>query len=421
MKLIVVTLLALIIGSNTFSQQRGIEFDQSQNWQAVLKKAKDEQKYIFVDCFATWCGPCKEMDKQVYASEKAGAYFSAQFISVKVQMDSTANDDVRQRGWYKDAKYLMSTYEVSAYPTYLFFSPEGKIVHKSTGFQDTDRFLITAADALNPDHQYYTLLEKYNHQQLTEESFIPLSIMAKQLGNINLSKELADQYVKTVSKQDLFTKDNIEALEILLQSSKDESFTFFLKNTDKINTVMDKTGYANGVVDRIIMKEEIDQRLFPNNYIPDNISPGRWDSIYRTISRKYNKDYADRLVTNKKAGWFRHKEQWEDYAREMVHFFDLTNGFDLDGFVLNNGAWQLFKHTGNKQYLNRAAYWMRQLIDKDPTDYAGMDTYANLLYRAGNVKEAIEWQQKAVELSKGEDKNLVEALEKMKKGEPTWP
>lgn len=52
--------------------QEGIKFEESLNWKQVLQRAKEGNRYIFVDCYATWCGPCKEMDKTVYSNEKVG-------------------------------------------------------------------------------------------------------------------------------------------------------------------------------------------------------------------------------------------------------------------------------------------------------------------------------------------------------------
>jgi hypothetical protein len=47
------------------------------------------------------------------------------------------------------------------------------------------------------------------------------------------------------------------------------------------------------------------------------------------------------------------------------------------------------------------------------------DTYANLLYKLGHTKEAIEWEEKAVKL-KPDEKTFTKTLEQMKKGEPTY-
>ena len=51
-----------------------------------------------------------------------------------------------------------------------------------------------------------------------------------------------------------------------------------------------------------------------------------------------------------------------------------------------------------------------------------MDTYANILHKLGNTKEAILWEKKALALVKSEEekKTYQEALTKMEKGEKTW-
>ncbi|NSL87385.1 DUF255 domain-containing protein [Chitinophaga sp. Mgbs1] len=56
------------------------------SWQEVLNKAYTEGKYIFVDCYTTWCGPCKAMERNVYPSKEVGDYMNKRFISVKFRL-----------------------------------------------------------------------------------------------------------------------------------------------------------------------------------------------------------------------------------------------------------------------------------------------------------------------------------------------
>jgi thiol:disulfide interchange protein len=51
--------------SDRIDTSKGINFENNLSWEQVKEKAKAENKYIFVDCYATWCGPCKAMDKEV--------------------------------------------------------------------------------------------------------------------------------------------------------------------------------------------------------------------------------------------------------------------------------------------------------------------------------------------------------------------
>lgn len=49
------------------SEQKGngITF-QNLSFSEALKKAGMENKLLFVDCFTTWCGPCRMLSKHVF-------------------------------------------------------------------------------------------------------------------------------------------------------------------------------------------------------------------------------------------------------------------------------------------------------------------------------------------------------------------
>src|ERR1700741_3886024 len=124
-------ILLVLLPLLSFGQGKGIEFVKMPGWKQGLARAKAENKYIFVDCYATWCGPCKQMDDEVYTQSEVGGYFNTHFISVKVQVDKTPADDQDVRKWYRDAASLQSTYGIKALPTFLFFAPDGQPVHRS--------------------------------------------------------------------------------------------------------------------------------------------------------------------------------------------------------------------------------------------------------------------------------------------------
>ncbi|MDO8970421.1 MAG: thioredoxin family protein, partial [Saprospiraceae bacterium] len=60
---------------------QGIEFF-SGTWPEALEKAKKEELLIFVDAYASWCGPCKRMAAQTFPDPKAGEFFNANFLNL---------------------------------------------------------------------------------------------------------------------------------------------------------------------------------------------------------------------------------------------------------------------------------------------------------------------------------------------------
>jgi len=161
MNRVTMLLLVFLIKTAAICAQ-GIQFEENKTFADILTKAQKEHKYIFVDCFATWCAPCKVMDNEVYTNKLVGDIFNQNFISVKLQMDKTGNDSKFVKSWYATASDFEHDYNINAYPTFLFFSPEGNILHKKTGVSDTSEFKKLAAEAMDPRRQYYTLIKDFH-------------------------------------------------------------------------------------------------------------------------------------------------------------------------------------------------------------------------------------------------------------------
>lgn len=110
------------------SIKTGIKF-QDLSFQEALDKAADENKLVFLDCFTTWCGPCKWLDANTFKDKTVGDYFNEKFISIKIDME---------KGEGKD---LMKRYQVTAFPTLLLLDPQGNEVKRMMGAMDSAKLL----------------------------------------------------------------------------------------------------------------------------------------------------------------------------------------------------------------------------------------------------------------------------------------
>ena len=64
----------LFLYTSSFCQE-GIHFEPL-TFEQAKAKAKAEKKLIFMDCYTSWCGPCKYMTEQVFTRKEAGTYFN---------------------------------------------------------------------------------------------------------------------------------------------------------------------------------------------------------------------------------------------------------------------------------------------------------------------------------------------------------
>jgi thiol-disulfide isomerase/thioredoxin len=192
---------------------KGVSFVHHLSWEQILEKARSENKYVFVDCYATWCGPCKAMDKMVYPNDSVGIYINDQFISVRIQMDTTKEDNEEVRSWYLTAHSIGEQYHIGAYPSYLFFSPDGQAVDKKVGGMNIKDFLIMVKAALDPHQQYYTLLTNYRQGRLDYPAMPVLAEAAARIGADSLSTQVAGDYVhhylEMLPAAEVWTNNNI--------------------------------------------------------------------------------------------------------------------------------------------------------------------------------------------------------------------
>lgn len=101
--------------------------------ESVLKRASSEGKPVFIDFYADWCAPCKELDERTYSAPEV-VDRSKDFLMVKV--DLTSADD-------PEAGKLQKKFQVRGVPTLLFLSPDGREIMelRGTGFETSDVFL----------------------------------------------------------------------------------------------------------------------------------------------------------------------------------------------------------------------------------------------------------------------------------------
>jgi thiol:disulfide interchange protein len=106
----------------------GIQFTEAA-WKDILKKAKAENKVIFLDAYASWCGPCKLLQKNVFTKKAVGDLYNTKFINVKMDMEKG------------EGPALSQVYPLEAYPTLLYIDGNGKVLKKVVGLQTPENLI----------------------------------------------------------------------------------------------------------------------------------------------------------------------------------------------------------------------------------------------------------------------------------------
>lgn len=107
--------------SSTGGTEQGIQFIED-NWTKATAEAKKQHKLIFLDAYASWCGPCKLLKKKTFPDKAAGDFFNANYINVAIDMEKG------------DGPSLGEKYGVNAYPTLIITDADGNIVTYTQGY-----------------------------------------------------------------------------------------------------------------------------------------------------------------------------------------------------------------------------------------------------------------------------------------------
>jgi thioredoxin-related protein len=108
--------------------EKGIVFTAG-SWAQILKKAKAENKIIFLDAYTTWCGPCKLLQKNVFTRADVAEVYNKNFINVKVDMESG------------EGPMLAQKYPLEGYPTLFFIDGNGNVVKEVIGYQQPETLI----------------------------------------------------------------------------------------------------------------------------------------------------------------------------------------------------------------------------------------------------------------------------------------
>ncbi len=109
---------------NTYSQIEFREIENEEDWLAAVEDARSSEKLLFLDIYATWCGPCKYLENNVYTDKDLGNYYNSNFVNLKMDGESEFGAQVARK------------YQLSAYPTMYYLYPSEDIISTIVGVRE---------------------------------------------------------------------------------------------------------------------------------------------------------------------------------------------------------------------------------------------------------------------------------------------
>jgi len=127
------SLVVVCVAAATASAQEPLR------WETDLGRAQQmaaqTNRLVLIHFWGSWCGPCLQMEREVFSKPGLGTALSPYYVPVRIQVEKGMNEDLAQR------------FAVDAFPSDIVMTSQGQIVHRSKGFQAAEQYVAMLQQA----------------------------------------------------------------------------------------------------------------------------------------------------------------------------------------------------------------------------------------------------------------------------------
>ncbi|MFK7774182.1 MAG: thioredoxin family protein [Saprospiraceae bacterium] len=365
-------ILLFILSCFQIQAQNGIDFFHG-TWEEALAEAKAQDKLIFVDAYAVWCGPCKRMAKNVFTNKEVGEFYNENFINMKIDMEK------------KMGRAFGRTYPVSAFPTLMYIDYKGELVHKVKGGQQVEPFIKLGKFALSKVDNSKDFEVAYEKGDRSPELVYNYVKALNKAGKPSL--KVSNEYIR--SQEDLTTDQN---LKFLLEATVDaDSRIFDLMIENK------------SAIEKLTSKEEVKNKIEKACYRSAEKAVEYQNADLHQDALKKMKKY----VPERSAKFAVYSEMKfclacgdeKKYLKACEKY--AKKGAKNDPAKLNDLALAVSENfPKNPSALKKAEKYAKKASEKG-NDYNYYMTYATILLKNGKKKDALKMANKSLDLAKG--------------------
>ncbi|WP_140937881.1 thioredoxin family protein [Sphingobacterium lumbrici] len=375
MKPIHFSIFFMLVSIVVNAQDRSINFEDG-SWAEIKAKAAKEKKAIFMDCYTSWCGPCKTLARDVFTNNEVADYFNANFINAKFDMEKGEGIELRKQ------------YSVNAFPTLLFIDAEGKLISKKVGALDVRAFLDFGKKSVGGESLEYLTAE---YKKGNREFAFMKKFMARMEGQRENTGAIMEAYFQATPQAKWQTNENWYFIDRYIKNEQSPVFKAVLENQKAyeakfsadavseyfVNVYRNSLQKAANSVFPTDDLKELKDRIGIVNFAGKAKLELECDATIADLD-KNTKAYVDimEIIFSK------YPEKDRDKEIYGVHFF----------------CWKMLKKSSDPYVLKKTAKIAEMSMQTQIPTF--MDTYASLLFEIGDIDKAIEVEEKILTILK---------------------
>lgn len=378
----ILTLLCSALLATVYAQNRSIEFRDG-TWQEITEQARKEKKMIFVDCYTSWCGPCKMLAKNIFTQDSVADFYNGNFVCFQIDMEKGEGPELAKK------------YSVAAFPTLLYIDAQGELKHCVVGYQQAGELIQNGRNALIGQNTLPDFQKRYEAGERDPEFVKEYIEVLYKAYRPQLQREVATEYINTLSERDFYTR---------------ETWNIIIKNlSDPLSPVLKKVAANKFRFSQVVAKDTIDIFLdytlksAVNGFLwwtPDKgaFNQQRYDDLLAYLFTQNLPKVPQYIATLYAAKYLKTGDMrgMLDEMRNSLHYGIFYDPQDKLDFICNS-----FRHIetlGDKNFLQEANVWLDACMETAPTGYYKseyMKVKARILRALGKTDEAEALEREA--------------------------
>lgn len=383
MKKNIVNVLAFFLLAIGAANAEGIKF--LHDWDEVLKKAESENKPIFVDVYASWCGPCKTLARTIFVLDEVGEYYNQNYICFKIDGDKERSHE------------LVKKLQIRAYPTLAFLDSKGNVLYKQSGGTNKEGMLALGKKNYELFSKFPKAKAAYTKNPKDKEAVKQYSELLVLSGDQKEGERVTDEYLSSIKKGEMTEELSWYLTQNFLFDVSSKSFNKMIKvfpDFKKAHATDYKKYYSR------LMAETIGKA----------VKDGKMDKINTLdkLNKKHSPDPSkcDKHSLFMKVKYYEGKNDRSNFLSNADAYINkYATSQEILGFVTN----VIQKHKEDSEF-KKATTWTKNLIEKE--DNVLNNYYlAYLYYAQKDYKNAKIVVDKAISQDKGQYMRYLKGLQ----------
>ena len=372
----IVLLFLIVFSASLYAQEAGIRFSKDSLLSDALARSKKEGKLVFIDCYTSWCGPCKYLAKEIFPQKEVGDFYNSHFINLSFDMEKGEGIKIRKK------------YAVQAYPTLLFLNAEGETVHVGIGAGDANMLVELGKTALDDTRNLLSISKK---MKAGDKSIQTLALYLKNNHYATDGDALINEYFKTASDDEKLSKEAWDLFKDYIKDIDNDQYQYFIKHRSAYEQKFGKTEVAFKILYGF--------GYYQQKYKADPQKAASVQSIDPVLYSKFlvMRDFS--LASYEQHSNKADKTKWDDYIAKAKVYIPLDI---VQPMTINDICWNIYENYhkfNDTTTLKLAKEWQEKAHKALPDNHPINDTYAHILFDLGYVKEAVEHEEIAIRLA----------------------